>query len=211
MDNQTIQLARDERPFAIYVHGLASGASGGSGGALPERFSQFCWIIDDFGEDLQANIKKINQMVEQYHPQLLVGTSMGGLEVIYATAPEAIKIVCNPALSVADCVRNNIGLGRHNYFCTRKDGIKTFVLTEEMCCDWERYIATHTPTIGSAGYAIFSEHDELLGEEATFAAKEYLEQCGFNTIVDPVGVHRMQQSTYDIIAERIVGNMHFTK
>ena len=207
MDNNTIQLARDRRPFAIYVHGLASGASGGSGGALSELFPQFCWITDDFGEDLQANIEKLNQMVEQYHPQMLVGTSMGGLTVIYATAPDAVKVVCNPALSVADCVRNTIGLGRHNYFCTRQDGVKTFVLTEEMCCDWERYIATHTPTVGRVGYAIFSAHDELLGEVATLAAQDYLAQCGFEIIVDPVGRHRMQQSTYEIIAKHILVNM----
>ena len=138
---------------------------------------------------------------------MLVGTSMGGLTVIYATAPDAVKVVCNPALSVADCVRNTIGLGRHNYFCTRKDGVKTFVLTEEMCSDWERYIATHTPTVGRVGYAIFSAHDELLGEAATLAAQDYLAQCGFEIIVDPVGRHRMQQSTYEIIAKHIIVNM----
>ena len=133
----------DNRPVAIYVHGLASGAAGGSCGALSELFPQFAWIATDFGEDLRANVEKLNQMVVEYNPQLLVGTSMGGLTVIYADAPDAVKVVCNPALSVADCVRNTIGLGVHNYFCTRIDGVKSFVLTEDMCRDWERYIATH--------------------------------------------------------------------
>lgn len=197
----------DNRPIAIYVHGLASGASGGSSGALAELFPQFAWVAPDFGEDLRANVERINQMVAELNPQLLVGTSMGGLAVIYADAPNAIKIVCNPALSVADCVRSTIGLGVHNYFCTRIDGVKTFVLTEEMCRDWERYIATHIPSTGKIGYAIFSPHDELLGEEATLAAQYYLEDQNFRVLIDPVGVHRMQASTYEIIKKEIVEKM----
>lgn len=105
-------------------------------------------------------------MISLENPSLIVGTSMGGVTVLYANAPDVVKIVCNLALSIADSVRNTIGLGQHKYFCDRINGKRTFELTEEMCLGYENYIATHTPLQGKENYAIFSAHDELLGDEA---------------------------------------------
>ena len=85
-------------------------------------------------------------MISLEHPSLIVGTSMGGVTVLYANAPDVVKIVCNPALSIADSVRNTIGLGQHEYFCDRINGKQTFELTEEMCLGYENYIAIHTPS-----------------------------------------------------------------
>ncbi len=33
-------------------------------------------------------------MVSRHNPSLVVGTSMGGLTVLYADAPDVVKIVC---------------------------------------------------------------------------------------------------------------------
>lgn len=140
----------NSRPAAIYVHGLASGANAATGKALSKRFNNFNWITTDFGEDLAANVRQLNECVKEHKPLLIVGTSMGGLTLLYADAPDAVKIAINPALSIADCVRNTIGLGIHPYFCKRMNGATEFELTEQMCCDWERYIATHTPSLGKS-------------------------------------------------------------
>ena len=127
----------DGRPLAIYVHGLASGAAGTTFNSLARKLKQYRWITTDFEENIERNVITLNCLIEKYHPALIVGTSMGGVTVLYANAPNAVKIVCNPALSIADCVRNTIGLGQHEYFCERICGEKTFELTEEMCVGYE--------------------------------------------------------------------------
>ena len=53
----------NSRPSAIYVHGLASGANAATGKALPKRFNNFNWITTDFGEDLAANVRQLNECV----------------------------------------------------------------------------------------------------------------------------------------------------
>lgn len=194
----------DSRPTAIYVHGLASGANAATGKTLSKRFNNFNWITTDFGEDLAANVRQLNECIQEHKPQLIVGTSMGGLTLLYADAPDAVKIAINPALSIADCVRNTIGLGIHPYFCKRMNVATEFELTEEMCKGYETYIATHTPSLGKSSYAVFAIHDELLGDEASVVAQKIVGGCGYKVLVDPDGAHRIKPSTIDLIDNEIV-------
>lgn len=194
----------DSHPTAIYVHGLASGANAATGKILSKRFSNFNWITTDFGEDLAANVRQLNECIKEHKPQLIIGTSMGGLTLLYADAPDAVKIAINPALSIADCVRNTIGLGRHKYFCKRLDGATEFELTEEMCKGYEAYIAAHKPSLGKSSYAVFATHDELLGDEASVVAQKIVGDCGYKVLVDPEGAHRIKPSTIDLIDNEIV-------
>ena len=188
---------------AIFVHGLASGAYSLNFKKITERFPQFIWAMAEFGEDIAANVKQLNRQIAKLKPSLIVGTSMGGLTVLYADAPDAVKIVHNPALSIADCVRNTIGLGKHPYKCRRLDKKTSFVLTEEMCQAYEAYIASHTPSLGIVNYAIFSAHDELLGDEAVARAKEFVSELGYEVLTDNDGEHHFAPSTLNIIAELV--------
>ena len=194
-----------KRPVAIYVHGLASGAAATTFRSFKKQFTQFEWISDDFGERIGDNVRLLNKMVQEHHPALIIGTSLGGLTLIYANAPSAIKITINPALSIAQCVRHKIGIGVHPYFCPRKDGRKEFALTENMCKSYQRYINTHHPQYGLFNYAIFANHDELLGDDASRKAQCYLSARGFTTMVDPKGQHRIKSSTIKII-RRIIAD-----
>lgn len=196
----------DDRPVAIYVHGLASGAEGTTINSLARKLKQYRWITTDFGEDIASNVAMLECMISLEHPSLIVGTSMGGVTVLYANAPDVVKIVCNPALSIADSVRNTIGLGQHEYFCDRINGKQTFELTEEMCLGYENYIATHTPLLGKENYAIFSAHDELLGDEASLKAQQVVSDAGYSVSIDHKGVHRITSSTIKLIGG-IINNL----
>ena len=193
----------DGRPVAIYVHGLASGAAGTTFCSLARKFKHYRWITTDFGETIENNVNLLNSLITQERPSLIVGTSMGGLTVLFADAPEVIKVVCNPALSIADCVRFKIGLGVHEYFCERIDGNPTFELTEEMCLNYEDYIAKHVPLLGKENYAIFSAHDELLGDDAALMAQQIVADAGYKVSIDPYGIHRITSSTINIIRKLV--------
>ena len=188
---------------AIFVHGLASGAYSLNFKKMTERFPQFMWGLAEFGEDLAENVEHLNRLIAKVEPSLIVGTSMGGLTVLYADAPNAVKIVHNPALSIADCVRNTIGLGEHPYKCRRLDKKTTFVLTEEMCQAYEAYIATHEIKLGSENYAIFSLEDELLGDDASTQAHNKVTAAGFIALIDPEGEHSLTPSTFNLIDQHI--------
>lgn len=192
------------KPVAIYVHGLASGGDCQTFQELKKRFPQFYWVSNDYGEDLAKNVERIELSAGIWEARLVVGSSFGGLALLYADTPDVVKVVCNPALSVADSIRNTIGLGEHEYFCKRMDKVQEFELTEEMCCDYERYIATHTPSLGRASYAIFAEHDELLGDEAAAEAQKVVVAAGYSVIIDPKGKHRLGKSAFEIIEKEIV-------
>lgn len=191
----------DDHPVAIYVHGLASGAAGTTINLLARKLKQYKWITTDFGENIASNVLMLEALIDKYKPSLVLGTSMGGVTVLFANALETIKIVCNPALSIVDCVRNTIGLGLHEYFCNRIDGKQTFELTEEMCLGYENYIASHTPLLGKESYAIFSAHDELLGDDASRIAQQVVSDAGYSVSIDPKGIHRITPSTIKIISE----------
>lgn len=193
----------DLRPVAIYVHGLASGAAGTTFNSLARKFKHYRWITTDFGENIESNVAMLEYMVDMHHASLILGTSMGGVTTLYADAPDAVKIVCNPALSIADCVRNTIGLGEHEYFCVRINGKQTFELTEDMCLGYENYIATHAPSLSKENYAIFSAHDELLGDEASSITQQILSEAGYSVSIDPKGAHRITSSTIKAIVNLI--------
>ena len=200
----------NDQPVAIYVHGLASGANAATGKILSKRFSNFNWITTDFGEDLAANVRQLNECIKEHKPQLIIGTSMGGLTLLYADAPDAVKIAINPALSIADCARNTIGLGQHKYFCERLDGATEFELTEEMSKGYEAYIAAHQPSLGKSSYAVFAIHDELLGDEASLVAQKIVGGCGYKVLVDSEGAHRIKPSTIDLIDNEIISKEFHT-
>lgn len=189
----------DTRPVAIYVHGLASGAAGTTIHSLARKLKQYRWITTDFGENIERIVKILNSMIRSECPALIVGTSLGGLTVLYADAPDAVKVVCNPALSIADSVRHTIGLRWHEYFCERLNGVQSFELTEQMCCQYEHYIAEHTPSLGKESYAVFAAHDELLGDNASHAAQQAAAASGYTVLLDPKGVHRITSSTIKLI------------
>ena len=191
------------RPVAIYVHGLASGMAAQTFKTFQSMFPQFEWVSDDFGESIGLNVRQLNRMIHTYNPKVIIGTSLGGVTVLYADAPDAIKIAVNPALSIAHCARHTIGLGRHPYFCPRKDGKREFVLTENMRKSYQRYLSQHTPLPGAESYAIFAAHDELLGDDAALIAQQKVANCGYDVVIDPHGRHRIEPSTIEIISQHI--------
>lgn len=194
---------------ALYIHGLASGENGSTFQELKKRFPQFHWISADFGENLEQNVKRINSMAKLWNAKLIIGTSFGGLALLYAKTPNIVKVVCNPALSIADCIRNNIGLGEHEYFCKRQDRVQEFELTEDMCKEYEAYIANHPIQLGKENYALFSAHDELLGDEAAEQAQKVVAEAGYKILKDNKGQHRLGKSAFTIIENEVVKKLEF--
>lgn len=72
-----------------------------------------------------------------------------------------------------------------------------------MCVEYENYIANHAPSLGKENYAIFSVHDELLGDEAASVTQQIVADADYKIFSDPKGVHRITSSTIKIISSLV--------
>lgn len=191
------------KPTAMYIHGLASGSNSNTGCELQKLFPQYQWILPEVGEELEQAIDKINGIVAQYNPKIVMGTSYGGLMTMYANAPNSVKIVCNPAVNAEVSFVEKIGLGEHEYFLQRLDGAKTFVIDEAICQGIADYKASHNPIAGVQNHAIFAANDEVIGKDATLTNAAFAYDNGYKIHIDAKGMHRNTPSTLDIISKII--------
>ena len=170
---------------------------------LPEYLPYFEWIAVEVAEDAEAAVEKINRYVERYHPEVLMGTSLGGFYVFYADAPCAVKIICNPAMNIDELIRTKIGFGEHRYFVKRENGQKTYTLDEQVCRRFAEYLASHKPISGRVNYAIFGDSDELIGAVGTLKNMAVVSEAGYRVFVEPGSGHRIGETTLQLINEKL--------
>ena len=157
----------ESKKKAIYVHGLGSGAASTTIDIVRKVFSDYEWTPVEVNEDPVDSVNTINQAIAELHPAFLMGTSLGGLYLMYADMESceenAIRFIFNPACDIARVIRETLGFGTKEYFVPRQDGIQEYVLDESICVRFENFIAGHQPTSGKRDYAMFSINDELIG------------------------------------------------
>ena len=90
----------------------------------------------------------INYTIGQLRPAFLMGTSLGGLYLMYtdiASCKEnAIRFLFNPACDIARIIRKTIGFGIKKYFMPRQDGVQEYELNEAVCSRFENFIAGYS-------------------------------------------------------------------
>ena len=170
---------------------------------LPEYLPYFEWIAVEVAEDAVEAVEKIDRYVRQYHPEVLMGTSLGGCYIFYADAPDAVKIICNPAMNIDELIRTKIGFGEHRYFVKRENGQKTYTLDERVCQLFAEFRASHKTISGRANYAFFGDSDELIGFFGTLRNMAVVSQVGYQIFVEPGGSHRIGETTLQLINEKL--------
>ena len=151
----------------IYVHGLGSGAASTTVDIVRKVFSDYEWTAVEVNEDPVDSVNTINQAIAELRPAFLMGTSLGGLYLMYADMDlceaGAIRFLINPACDIARVIRETIGFGTKEYFVPRQDGFQKYELNEAVCARFENFIAGYLPSRGTQDYAMFSSNDELIG------------------------------------------------
>ena len=184
---------------AIYVHGLGSGAASSTIGIVRKVFPEYEWTAVEVNEDPAASVDVINQAIVQLHPAFLMGTSLGGLYLMYADMSScedgAIRFLFNPACDIARIIREKIGFGMKEYFVPRQDGVQQYELSEAVCARFEDYIAGHQVTQGRGkDYAMFSTEDELIGPEGVSRNQAICYDAGYRILIDLEGGHRLKKA-----------------
>ena len=191
------------KPIAIYVHGLGSGAASTTVRTVRKVFSEYEWIAIEVNENPFESVEKINATISEFKPSLLIGTSLGGYYVFYADAPCATKVICNPAMNIAELIRSKIGFGTYSYFVERQDGKTEYTLDEAVCRHFMEYSKSHKAVNGTRNYALFAVHDELIGDSGMLENMAAVFESGYRLLLDSKGGHRLRAASLKLLHEKI--------
>ena len=191
------------KPIAIYVHGLGSGAASTTIHTVRKVFSEYEWIAIEVNENPFESVEKINATVSEFKPSLLMGTSLGGYYVFYADATCAKKVICNPAMNIADLIRYKIGFGTYSYLVERQDGKTEYTLDEAVCKCFTEYESSHKAVSGTKNYALFAVHDELIGDTDMLDNMAMVFKSGYRLLLDFKGGHRLRAASLKLLHKEI--------
>lgn len=120
----------------MYVHGFGSSAQTGTVGRLRTVMCNATVIAEDMPLHPQEAMELLHRMCEEEHPDLIIGTSMGGMytEQLYGYD----RIVINPAFRIADTMAQHGLTGAQTFFNPRKDGVQKFFVDNNMVKEYRR-------------------------------------------------------------------------
>ena len=173
----------------IYFHGFGSSAASGTIRTLREKLPDFDVIAPDIPVDPAEALPFLRELCEKEQPNVVVGTSMGGM---YAQQMFGFNRICvNPAFFMSKSSKV-LKVGTFEFFKPRLDGQKVFTITEEII---EHFVEVEahqfdgiTPSDTEQVWGMFGINDtHVNGEEA------FLQH--YHNIIHFSGGHRLDDIT----------------
>jgi predicted esterase YcpF (UPF0227 family) len=113
----------------IYFHGFGSSHASGTVQILQRELTEDEVIAPDIPVDPVEALPFLKELCEQEQPDLIIGTSMGGM---YAQQMRGFKrILVNPAFTMSTNSKV-LKTGEYHFFNGRHDGAKTFKITKDI-------------------------------------------------------------------------------
>jgi len=170
----------------MYFHGFGSSAATNTAKTLRSEFeNEYEVVARDIPVDPAEALPYLRELVAREKPDLIIGTSMGGM---YAQQMFGIKrIIVNPAFHMST-KSSVLGTGEFEFFNPREDGATHFTITPEII---EHFVEMEKHQFDGITqwdrdnvWGLFADHDELVNCKPTFL--EHYHQC-----MDFHGEHRM--------------------
>ena len=113
----------------IYFHGFGSSHASGTVQILQRELTEDEVIAPDIPVDPVEALPFLKELCEREQPDLIIGTSMGGM---YAQQMRGFKrILVNPAFTMSTKSKV-LKTGEYHFFNGRHDGAKTFKITKDI-------------------------------------------------------------------------------
>ena len=77
-------------PYALYIHGMGSGAKSGTKSSLGHYLDGYEWLSPELPVEPEDAMAILEDYVNVFTPALIAGTSLGGLYLLYLDAPDAV-------------------------------------------------------------------------------------------------------------------------
>ena len=172
----------------MYVHGFASSGASGTVGRIRLLLPQATVIAPDLPVDPHEAISLLKDLCARENPDLIVGTSMGGMYTEQLTGYD--RICVNPALHLADTILKNNGLGKQEFHNVRQDGQTSFMVTKALLEDY-RAVSDNRFSVVEPDlvYGLFGTRDTMVNCFDEFAA-HYPQSIHFD------GEHQLNDHTF---------------
>lgn len=182
----------------LYIHGLSSSGQSGTVDLLRRYFPQACIIAPDLPLDPTAALQLLREICETNHPDLIIGTSMGGMFAQQMFGYR--KILVNPAFRLVDVMKQN--KGENKFFNRRQDGVQTFIIDDALIAEYEKLASHQFDNIpegeNEITYGMFGREDDLVNDSDLFL-KHYSNIIWFD------GGHRLNDK---ILKHFVVSEIH---
>ena len=175
----------------LYVHGFASSGQSGTVTRLRTVMPQARVIAPDLPVNPHEAIALLHTICEQEKPDLIIGTSMGGM---YTDQLRGFDRICiNPALEIAETMRAHGMTGTQQFQNPRLDGIQEFYVDKALVKEYrevsEQRFQGLTPDDEQRVYGLFGDKDDLVDTRGMFS-EHYSRHTSFH------GEHRMDDQSY---------------
>lgn len=169
----------------LYIHGFASAGSTGTADRLRTLMPAATVISPDVPVEPAEALPFLKELCRKEQPDLIVGTSMGGM---FTEQLDGFERICvNPALHLEETIRKNMGLGKMEFQNPRADGQSWFMVTKGLLEAFRvvtsQCFQTHD---GDRVWGLFGREDTLVDCYDEFHA-HYRQAIRFN------GEHRLNE------------------
>ena len=113
----------------LYIHGLSSSGSSSTVRNLQALLPDYSVLSPDLPVAPQEALDMLRHLCELEQPQLIIGTSMGGMFAQQLRGYK--KILVNPAFHVSEFMRTQIGV--HEFLNPRRNGETHYEITSSLC------------------------------------------------------------------------------
>lgn len=175
----------------LYCHGFGSSGQSGTVTRLRTVMPETRVIAPDLPVNPHEAIALLHTICEQAHPDLIIGTSMGGM---YAEQLRGFDRICiNPALEIAETMKAHGMTGTQQFQNPRQDGVQEFYVDKALVKAYrevsEQRFTGLTPDDEQRVYGLFGDKDDLVDTFDIFCL-HYSQATHFH------GEHRMDDKSY---------------
>lgn len=148
----------------VYVHGFASSAQSGTVRRIQETFPQAHVVARDMPLHPAEAMERLRQLCASTSPDLVIGTSMGGMYAEMLTGYD--RILVNPAFQMGDTLHDHNLMGKQAWTNPREDGETEFLVTKSLVKEYkemtERCFSHADEDEQRHVYGLFGDEDPLV-------------------------------------------------
>ena len=174
----------------MYVHGFGSSGQSGTVSRIRTVFPNANVVAPDLPIHPQEALGLLRRICQTEQPDLIVGTSMGGMyaEMLYGHD----RILINPAFNIAETMSEHGLTGKQQFFSPRQDGVQEFYVDKPLVKEYkaiteQNFAQADNPDEQHRVYGLFGDKDELVHTRDIFP---YLQSIPFH------GEHRMNDHSF---------------